>query len=469
MRRQNISRLTLSVLLLLLAAGSSPVHGVPPAELGEAADLSTSSVADAPWVKMEVDTDGDTGHHVSVAIDPIFGGVYVSYYDVTHGNLRMAHYRHDLDPAGNCGPDDSWYCQTVDSVGDVGQYNSIAAMAGGVNISYHDSTNGDLKWAESTDAPYHHTWRTRTVDRGNSTARTGLYTSLALPSYGSPRISYHFQDSGGPDALKLAVFVGGGGNCGYGEHYLKWRCDTIQTGEGVGENTSIAIDDDWYRHIAYYNAGTDTLWYATNSSGTNCGPGGDTWHCIPISGGGGTDVGRYASIYVDSDDRFHIAYYYYDGTNKKLYYSAEVGGGGNCGAFGSVQCDEIDDMPANYHPLGISITEDAAGYPVIAYQGKYNSLKLARPVKALGLPPGEGNCGPEEGLFLTWLCEEIDPHWDWGFHYHNGDYVAIEVNSGGLATIAYERLWFTDAGSDANLMIAQQHARVFLPLVMREH
>ena len=194
MRSQSISRLMLSVLLLLLAGRSSPVHGVPPTEIGEEASSDASSIADAPWVRMEVDTDGDTGHHGSVAIDPLLGGVYVSYYDATNKNLRMAHYRHDLGSAGNCGPDGSWYCQTVDSEGDVGQYNSIAAIAGGVNISYYDATNGDLKWAESTDAPYHHTWRTRTIDRGILPAKkTGLYTSLALPSYGSPRISYHYR------------------------------------------------------------------------------------------------------------------------------------------------------------------------------------------------------------------------------------------------------------------------------------
>jgi hypothetical protein len=466
MRSQSVSKLMLSVVLLLLAGGSNPVHGVPPAELGEAVGAVASSTADAPWVKMEVDTDGDTGHHVSLAIDPVLGGVYISYYDVTNQDLRVAHYRYDLASAGNCGPGDSWYCQTVDSEGDVGQYNSIAAIAGGVNIAYHDATNGDLKWAESTDAPYHHTWRVRTVDRGAVPVKTGLYTSLSLPSYGSPRISYHLQDPAGDDALKLAVYVGGGGDCGYGEHAGKWRCYTIQTGEGVGQHTSLAIDDDWYRHIAYYDAVTGALWYATNSSETNCGPGDNTWHCIPISGGGDTDVGRYASMYVDSDSRFHIAYY--DAIHEALYYAVKVGGDGNCGAFGSAQCDEIDNMPADYHPVGISIAEDAAGYPIIAYQGEYDSLKLARPIDALGLPASEGNCGPvpEGGIFPTWFCEEIDPHGAW-VHYHNGDYAAIEVNSGGLTTIAYERLWLPHTAADANLMVAQQRAQVFLPLIMR--
>jgi hypothetical protein len=128
---------------------------------------------------MEVDAVENTnrGQHVSVAIDPIFGGVYVSYYDATAHRLRMANY---VISGGNCGPDDSWRCRTVDSGNEVGMYSSIAVSARGVNISYHDATNGDLKWAASTDYPYYHNWVIRTVDRGvASSSSTGLYTSLA--------------------------------------------------------------------------------------------------------------------------------------------------------------------------------------------------------------------------------------------------------------------------------------------------
>jgi hypothetical protein len=331
-----------------------------------------------------------------------------------------------------------------------------------VNIAYHDATNGDLKWAESSDYPFHQTWRVRTVDRGAPPVKTGLYTSLALPSYGIPRISYHTSDPSGPDALKLARYVGGGGDCGYGEHEGAWRCDTVQSGEGVGLYSSLAVDEDLYRYIAYYNGASGDLWYATNRTGTNCGPGGNTWTCFPVSGGS-ADVGRYASLYVDPGKHFHIAYY--DATNDTLRYAVDVGGSGNCGAFGSAQCDEIDIMPADYHPLGISITGDKNGYPMIAYQHWDTSLMLARPLDAVGLPPGSGNCGPEEGLFSTWICETIDLHGT-VINWRNGDFAAVDVNSLGLATIAYERYWVN--GASGNLMVAQQQPwKVFLPLIVR--
>ena len=120
-------------------------------------------------------------------------------------------------------------------------------------------------------------------------------------------------------------------------------------------------------------------------------------------------------------------------------------------------------MPANYHPLGISIALDAAGYPIIAYQGQYNTLKLARPLDALGLPPGAGNCGPEVGLFRTWFCETLDQFLQTP-NPRFGDYAAIAVNGSGLATIAYQGFVRSTTG---NLKVAWQRAQVFLPLVLR--
>jgi hypothetical protein len=55
----------------------------------------------------------------------------------------------------------------------------------------------------------------------------------------------------------------------------------------------------------------------------------------------------------------------------------------------------MDAMMTGYHPLGVSIAEDAASYPIIAYQSASGSLNVARPLAALGLPAGGGNCGPE--------------------------------------------------------------------------
>jgi hypothetical protein len=353
---------------------------------------------------------------------------------------------------------------TLDSGADVGKHSSIAVnpATGGLGIAYHDATNGALKYMYFEN-PQLLVYSRSTVDKGIvPVSSTGLYTSLKFSESGQPFIAYYFDNPTNVDALMLAYYSPAGiGNCGYGDAAGEWWCSTIETGEGVGQYASMAIEGDWDMHIAYYDAGSGDLAYATSLGDGNCGLYGNDWACFPISGQT-TDVGLYASMYVDNASRFHIAYY--DATNKALMYAVNVGGGGNCGVLGSAQCDEIDSMPANYHPLGISIAEDAGGYPIIAYQALNGSLKAARPVEAVGLPTGGGNCGPGDLLF-NWSCETIDRHGTY-INYRNGDFASIAVNSSGLATIAYNGFILASGG---NLMVSRQLVQVFLPLIVKNH
>jgi len=451
MKNPNVFGLVFSVGLLLLAAGSGLAGGPQPTGPSEALGSSASSAANAPWFTIEVDTIGDIGQHVSVAIDEDTGTPYISYRDPSMRDLCLARY---VGSGGNCGPGSSWFCQTIDRDGDVGQYSSIVVSQGKVHISYYDASNGDLKYAYYRPPP-NPRWYISTIDKGILPTSIGLYTSLKIDSNGRPHISYYYSNPTGVDALKIASSVGSDGNCGYGEGLGRWQCDTIQAGEGVGQYASLALDGAGNRHIAYYDRGNGDLWYATNRSGSNCGPGGNTWTCYPVAVA--SDVGQYASLYVDNANRFHIAYY--DATADKLRYAVNVGGGGNCGVLGSAQCDEIDAMPAGYHPLGVSMAQDAAGYPIIAYQSYGGSLNVARPAAAPGLSGGGGNCGPED-LFSTWYCQTIDRAGTWN-PYRNGDFVSVVVNSSGLATIAYYG-FITSSGG--NLNVAYQRMQVFLPV-----
>jgi len=422
----------------------------------EAVGVNASAVANAPWFEFAVDTLGDVGQYTSVAIDRTQDDtIAVSYYDVTNQALRVARY---VGSGGNCGPSSSWSCQTVESAGDVGKYSSLAIDRGGWGIVvYYDATDGSLKYASSNHA--WDEWWPHTIDKGlGGAASVGLHTSLKLTSDNASIASYHFSNPTNVDALMIAYRVGGtDGNCGHGAFEGRFQCDTIQVGEGIGQYTSLAVDEAGDNHIAYYDRSNGDLWYATSRIGTNCGPG-NSWMCYPIDAA--NDVGQYASMYVDSAERFHIAYY--DATTDMLKYAVDVGSGGNCGLFGSAQCDTIDDMPIDYgRPIGVSIAEDAAGYPIIAYQSDWGSLMVARPAAALGLSGGGGNCGPANPFF-TWYCETVDRV---GFTIRHGDFVSIDVNSAGLATIAY---YGNISSSGGDLMVAQQRLQVFLPLAGRD-
>jgi len=461
MKVQNVFALMLSVVLLLLAVGAGLAYGPQPTESSEAVDLSADLAANFPWVNIEVDTPGSVGQYTSVAIDPSSGKTYISYYDATKEALRMAV---NVGSGGNCGPNNDWYCQYVDSLGNVGMYSSIAVnpLTGGIGIAYYDATNGKLKYAYCASTPACSSWSRYTVDKGIfPVSFAGLYTSLKFAPNGRPIIAYYFDNPSGVDALKMAyhMFEGEQGNCGYDGAVVnqEWQCDTIQTGEGVGQYASLALDGTGHVHIAYYDAANGDLWYATSRNGTNCGPNGNTWLCYPVDSI--NDVGQYASLYVDKPyNHFHIAYY--DATIDALKYAVDVDSDGNCGVGGSAQCDEIDSMWTGSHPMGVSMAEFYAGYPIIAYQSQAGSLNVARPAAVM---PGKIlNCGP--GL-STWYCETIDRHNPY-IPYRQGDFVSIAVDPDGLATVAY--FGFITL-TDGNLNVSyQRFHQIYLPLVMKD-
>jgi len=164
MKGRNVFGLMLSVILLLLAAGSSLAREPQPAGPSEAVGVNAIPAANAPWFNIDVDTIGDTGQYTSVAIDPSSGTTYISYYDATKEVLRVAV---NVGSDGNCGPNNEWECQTVDSGADFGKYSSIAVNSDSriVGIAYYDATNGKLKYAYCASAPICKNWPIQTVDK----------------------------------------------------------------------------------------------------------------------------------------------------------------------------------------------------------------------------------------------------------------------------------------------------------------
>lgn len=425
-----------------------------------------------PWYINTVDTDTNVGQHVSVDIN--YGKIFISYYDEFKKDLRLARY---VGTGGNCGPSNTWQCQIVDSIGDVGQYNSITTKPSEsetrVFISYYNATTGALKYAtgicNSTC-----TLTPRTIDMGNPNISIykGKYTSVKYDSNGLAHISYYYHNLLGNDALLYAHWVGGGlGNCGTGSDANDWQCDTIHNAAGVGMYTSIDLDADNDPSIAYYDSVNGyPLVAAYIGSGGSCGPG-NSWYCRRVHQPT-LDTGQYVSLAVEANGLPHIAYY--NKTNQSMEYAKWVGTGGNCG-LSSVslkwewQCDEIDKMGTSLTPMGLSLALHKNGYPMIAYQDASEAqapaaLRIAFPGTALGLLPGETNCGPETP-FSTWYCGIVDGG---GSYTDEAGSVSIAFSSSGLAAIAYYEVDNYPFPAEGNLKVAYQQMRQFLPLILDE-
>jgi hypothetical protein len=317
-------------------------------------------------------------------------------------------------------------------------------------VAYYDATHGALKYATYACIGQLCLWSNVTVDSGDSGmfSYAGLHAALAYDVDGVPHITYQYAyDFPGGDELKYAHRVGSGGNCGPSN---TWQCDVVDTGEGIGQYTTLSVNQERWPYVAYYDGQAGDLryaWYLGNGTG-NCGSG--DWQCMTLDANG--DVGRYASLHLrqGSGDRNQIAYY--DQTNGTLKYAAFVGPGGNCGG-GAWQCDVIDDaLGSSADPVGIALAVDAQHTPLIAYRCPTCYCTALRAARHVGTG---GNCGPSN----TWQCDTIatEP----GTCHSLGEYVALAFTAydGGL-------IGYYDATA-GDLLLAYQPAQVYLPLVGR--
>lgn len=129
----------------------------------------------------------------SIAFGPSGAQPAIAYYDSANGDLIFT-------GRVTIGPNSFWFPSTVDSVGDVGRYPSLAFdQLGQPHISYYDSTNGDLKRAWRVGP----TWSTQVVD---SEGDVGRYSSLRIDPCGFPQVSYYDSTN---QALKYATLGNG--------------------------------------------------------------------------------------------------------------------------------------------------------------------------------------------------------------------------------------------------------------------
>ena len=264
----------------------------------------------APWYVSTVDQGMGIGSHVSVAIDDS-DTTYISYYDSANKDLKMAKY---VGSGGNCGPDNDWSCETVDSSGDMGQYSSIAI----------DPTTNLPVIAYWTGAPMISSWQLRggggwDIIIVDSVARR---IHIAKDRLDRSR-TYRLLSCGGIDESRVCEACRWRtGNCG-GNNY---QCDTIDGGAGIGTVP--------FPGPGRVRSTSDSLLRRGQRRSLVC-PAWHSWQLWPWRHlgllPGEFRLGCRSICFTGRGQRqlSHIAYY--DATNGKLMYAVQVGSGGNCG------------------------------------------------------------------------------------------------------------------------------------------
>jgi len=229
----------------------------------------------------------------------------------------------------------SWYIGTVDDLGDVGTYSSIAVDSQDrPHISYQDITNRHPIYASYDNG----SWSRIFVSQNSLGAQ---HTSLALDGNDNPHICYK-EDAFVPQLMYsyhdgqawthkpigfqlghyLSIAVDNnddahitsyefGGSLIYTTDLLDHDpiIETVDDEQNVGRDTSIEIDDADHPHISYLDVTNGNLKYAYHN--------GTSWVNETVDSSG--DVGYYTSLDLDSNNHPHISYL--DLGNDRLKYA----------------------------------------------------------------------------------------------------------------------------------------------------
>ena len=187
------------------------------------------------WHVQTIDWEGRLSGPTDLALDSL-GYAAITYTRLDPNGLGEYDLRYARQTGGG------WQLETVDSIGSVGLYPSLALDRDGyAHISYYDETNKDLKYAYQ-DA---FGWHLATPDAAGN---VGQYTSLALTAEGVAHITYYASNRG----LRHAILDASG-----------WHTASIDTRPQAGKGSSLALDFSEFPRVAYYEAGSHALYYAS--------------------------------------------------------------------------------------------------------------------------------------------------------------------------------------------------------------
>jgi hypothetical protein len=289
-------------------------------------------------------TERDIARRTSLELDAR-GNPVVAYEDFTELDLKVLHCGNPDCTAGNS-------ITTPDAEGTVGRWNALALdAAGNPVVSYHDGTHGDLKVLHCNDPDCR--GGDESIARPDMEGDTGWWSALAVDALGNPVVAYHnasnrdlhilhcndpdcgggddsvvaLETPGAVDGLWPSLALDGAGNPVIA-HYDRTHgdlllvhcddplCDGDESravdGEGdVGRRPSLQLDAAGHPVIAYEDFGNEDL-KILRCNDPAC-TGGDE-HIAAIDKE--VEVGRWASLVLDSDDVPVVAYY--DLTNGDL-------------------------------------------------------------------------------------------------------------------------------------------------------
>lgn len=324
-------------------------------------DLRYAVLSGNTWSTQSVDIIGNVGEYASLALSPTGSLPRISYRDATTGSLKYASW-----------DGSQWLLSFADVQRDAGRFSSVKLDGNGiVKVAYYDATAQDLMYAVFNGA------NSYTVSTVDSTGDVGQFVSMALDGSGRPMIAYYDASNGD---LKYAVCTSGCESAS-----PAWLVSTVDSAGNVGQFASIGISSTTYPNISYYSG--NALKFAACTA--NCSTAAPTWTIVTVDVGGG--VGQWTSLSISSTTgRPRISYY--DQGNRILKYAVCTAG---CNTMGGTWVSGVADgfgvvNVGQYTSIAEFNGGPLEGLPAVSYYDVTNqNLKLA--ICTAGCNAGVGN------------------------------------------------------------------------------
>lgn len=326
----NAGSLTTGALLSLTTATGDTALSILGNILPTSAPTETTSTS---TTVTSIDS-GNAGGHISATMGAD-GYPVIAYFLVVGGGLKVIKCGNAACSSGNT-------ITTIDNSGSVGRFTDIALGTDNFPvISYHDSTNGDLKVAKCGNAACSSGNTVTTID--SSSTIVGKHTSLAIGTDGFPVISYYDETN-----TNLKVMKCGNAACSS----LNSSTTADSTGD-IGEYTSLAIGTDGFPVISYYDNTNDDL------KVLKCGNAACTSSNSTTTLDSTDSVGLYTSLAIGTDGFPVVAYYDNTGANLRFLKCSNTA----CTAGSTTTIQSTGDI-GRFPSVAIGVD----GLPVIAYE-----------------------------------------------------------------------------------------------------
>lgn len=287
-----------------------------------------------------IDSIGDVGTYTSLAMGSD-GFARISYIDGTNDDLKFARCTNNSCTSANLA--------IVDSAGSVDEVTSLTLGSDGFGrISYYHDGNDDLKFTQCTNADCSSA-NVRVID---ATSNMGDFSSIQMGLDGFPRIGYWYDSSGDVKYAKC-------NNAACSSATLT----SVVTSGSIGEYISLAIGSDGFGRMSYYDATNGDLIFLRCTNDI-C----STKIITTVDSAG--DVGKYTSLKLGSDGYARISYF--DETNDDLKFARCLDD--NCTTKNLTAVDTVGTVG---HYTSLAVGSD--GFARIAYYDSSNGdLKFTR-------------------------------------------------------------------------------------------